>query len=146
MLWSYPNEDALRMPPLVLAYVGDAVFELFVRSRLVSDGGKVDQLHRRAIGMVSAKAMSEYYRKLAPSLTGAENEVLHRGRNVKSRQIKSAGVAQYHMSTGFEALVGYLFLSRQDERLEQLLRMIVDAEDGAEQGTEESTEDGTVGE
>ena len=125
MLWKYPNQEALRLPPLVLAYVGDAVFELIVRSRLASGGAKVNTLHRGAVAMVSAKAMAEYYKALEPHLTDVETEVLHRGRNVKSRQIKSAGVGQYHMSTGFEALVGYLFLSRQEERLEQLLLLVL---------------------
>ena len=128
MLWRYPEESAIRLPPLVLAYVGDAVFELIVRSRLAAMGEKVNKLHRGAISMVSAKAMAEYYKKLEPYLTTAETEVLHRGRNVKSRQIKSAGVGQYHMSTGFEALVGFLFLSRQEDRLEQLLLLIWEAE------------------
>jgi ribonuclease-3 family protein len=129
MLWSYPVEDPLRLKPLVLAYVGDAVFELYVRSRLAAGGDKVNRLHRGAISVVSAKAMAVYYKKLEPYLTEVETEVLRRGRNVKSRHIKSAGVSQYHMSTGFEALVGYLFLSCQEERLDQLLRMILEAED-----------------
>jgi ribonuclease-3 family protein len=79
--------------------------------------------------MVSAKAMAGYYKLLEPYLTEHETEVMHRGRNVKSRQIKSAGVSQYHMSTGFEALVGYLFLSRQEERLEYLLETIMNSEE-----------------
>jgi len=132
MLWKYPNEEALRLPPQVLAYVGDAVFELIVRSRLAAGGAKVNLLHRGAIDMVSARAMAEYYRILEPLLTEAETEVLHRGRNAKTRHIKSAGVSQYHMSTGFEALVGFLFLSRQEERLEQLLSFLLDVDDETE--------------
>jgi len=79
--------------------------------------------------MVSAKAMAGYYKELEPLLTEDETGVLHRGRNVKTRTIKSADVSQYHMSTGFEALVGYLFLSHQEERLTQLLTLIMDSED-----------------
>jgi ribonuclease-3 family protein len=119
------------MPPLVLAYVGDAVFELIVRTRLSTEGAKMDRIHRSAVSLVSAKAMAEYYKKVEPCLTDEEAGVLHRGRNVKSHHIKSAGVTQYHMSTGFEALVGYLFLSRQEERLEELLRLALEAENGA---------------
>ena len=137
MLWRYPEGDPARLSPLVLAYVGDAVFELFVRSRLAAEGAKVSLMHRKAIHMVSAMAMAEYYKKLEPRLTPAEADILHRGRNVKTRQIKSAGVIQYHMSTGFEALVGYLFLSRQEERLEQLLRILSEAEEGAIEPTVE---------
>ena len=130
-LWKYPKEETRRLPSLVLAYIGDAVFELIIRSHLAAGGAKVNQLHRGAIGMVSARAMAEYYKLLEPHLTAVETEVLHRGRNVKSRQIKSAGVSQYHMSTGFEALVGYLFLSRQEDRLEQLLMFLLDEKNEA---------------
>ena len=132
MLWEYPAQDALRLPPLVLAYVGDAVFELYVRSRLAAGGSKVNRLHRRAVDLVSARAMAAYYIELEPHLTAEEDEVLHRGRNVKTHRIKSAGVSQYHMSTGFEALVGYLFLSRQEARLTQLLSLLPG--DGYESG------------
>ena len=121
--------DAIRLPSLVLAYVGDAVFELIIRSRMTASNTKVKQLHRGTVAMVSAKAMAEYYRLLEPHLSVIETEVLHRGRNVKSRQIKSAGIGQYHRSTGFEALVGYLFLSHQDERLEYLLNLLTSERD-----------------
>jgi len=131
LLWKYPQEDAIRLAPLVLAYVGDAVFELVVRSRLAAGGAKVNRLHRGAISLVSAIAMAEYYRKLEPYLTEAEAEVMRRGRNVKSRHVRSAGVGQYHMSTGFEALVGYLFLSKQEGRLDQLLSLLFEEEDDA---------------
>ena len=130
MLWECPEEEAVRLPPLVLAYVGDAVFELFIRCRLTADEVKVNKIHRGAVSLVSAGAMAGYYRKLEPRLTTVEHEVLHRGRNAKSHRIKSAGVSQYHMSTGFEALVGYLFLSRQEERLEELLLSLFGEEDG----------------
>jgi len=126
MLWKYPDEDPIRLQPLVQAYVGDAVFELYVRSRLAAKGEKVNRLHRDAVDFVSAKAMAEYYRLLEPHLSPAERDVLRRGRNVKSRQIRSAGITQYHMSTGFEALVGYLFLSGQESRLERLLAILFD--------------------
>jgi ribonuclease-3 family protein len=124
MLWKYPEEDASHLSPLALAYVGDAVFELFVRSSLAAGGAKVNRLHRGAVGLVSAPAMAGYYKRLEPHLTAPELELLHRGRNAKSRKSKSAGVSQYHMSTGFEALVGYLFLSRQESRLAELFTLL----------------------
>jgi len=130
MLWQKCScEEAYRYPPLVLAYVGDAVFELYVRTRLAATGNKMNRIHQDAIGLVSAKAMARYYGKLVSHLTENEKEVLQRGRNVKSRQIKSADVGQYHKSTGFEALVGYLFLSSQEERLAQLLALLPGEED-----------------
>ena len=131
MLWKYPQEEAARLPSLALAYVGDAVFELFIRCRLAAEEVKVKRMHRGAINLVSARAMAEYYKKLEPHLSTMENEVLHRGRNVKSRRSKSAGVSQYHMSTGFEALVGYLFLSGQEERLAYLLSLLIGEENGS---------------
>ena len=121
----YPREEVLRMPPLVLAYVGDAVFELYVRNRLAAAETKLKSLHRGAVGMVNARSMAVYYGVLEPHLSAAETEVLHRGRNVKTRTIKSARVGQYHRSTGFEALLGYLFLSAQEERLAELLELLL---------------------
>ena len=128
-LWKYPDEAANRLSPQVLAYVGDAVFELYARCRLAGSKLKMDRMHGGVVGMVSAKAMAEHYKKLEPHLTETEADVLHRGRNAKTRHSKSAGVGQYHMSTGFEALVGYLFLSRQEDRLGQLLSYLLDEED-----------------
>ena len=130
MLWKYPKEDILRMAPLVLAYVGDAVFELHVRCHMATKEVKLQKLHRATVNLVSARAMATFYKKLAPVLSDTEADVLRRGRNVKSRHIKSAGVGQYHMSSGFEALVGYLFLSRQEKRLAELLAFVLDEEDG----------------
>jgi len=130
MFCRYAEEEAFRLPPLVLAYVGDAVFELYVRSWMTIEEVKVNRLHRRIINLVSAKAMAGYYIKLEPHLSTVECDVLHRGRNVKSHLIKSAGASEYHMSTGFEALVGYLFLSSQEERHEELLSFLMREEDG----------------
>ena len=129
MLWKCPKDEAIRLSPLVLAYVGDAVFELYVRCRLATAEAKVGRIHSRAIGLVSAKAMAAYYKVLDPLLTDEERGILHRGRNVKSRHSRSAGVGQYRRSTGFEALVGYLFLSGQEERLEQLFVHVLGADD-----------------
>ena len=131
MLWRFPEEDPIRMHPLILAYIGDAVFELFTRNRLAVREAKVNKIHREAIELVSAKAMAAYYQKLEPYLSVEEADILHRGRNAKTRTIKSAGVTQYHMSTGFEALVGYLFLSNKAERLERLLNILLEGEDDA---------------
>ena len=126
MLWRFPDTDPFRMSPLALAYIGDAVFELYVRTHMAAKETKVDRLHRGTVGLVSAKAMATYYAMLEPLLSDIECDVLRRGRNVKTHRVKSAGVGQYHKSTGFEALVGYLFLSGQEERLEELLGFLLD--------------------
>ena len=123
--WKYPKDEAKRLAPLVLAYIGDAVFELYVRCYMATKEVKVKKLHRGTVEMVSAEAMAIFYREVEPYLNETELEVLHRGRNVKSRHNKRAGVSQYHMSTGFEALVGYLFLSDQEERLNELVDILI---------------------
>ncbi|MDR1193454.1 MAG: ribonuclease III [Peptococcaceae bacterium] len=127
MLWFDPAMDAERLAPLVLAYVGDAVFELYVRGHLAVGRRKVGRLHCRVVKLVSARAMAGFYKTLEPRLTPTEAAVLRRGRNAKSKSVKSAALSEYHMSTGFEALVGYLFLSRQEERLGQLLAPLLEA-------------------
>lgn len=125
MMWQYPDQSARSLSPLVLAYVGDAVFELYVRMALINDKSKVHQLHKRAVDLVKAEAMAGYYLKLAPHLQPEEEAVIRRGRNAKSRSGKSSDVQSYHMSTGFEALVGYLYLDHQEQRLQQLLSFVL---------------------
>jgi ribonuclease-3 family protein len=120
-MWNYPEEAPERLSPLSLAYVGDAVFELYIRTRLVRQGGKINTLHRQAVRFVQSSAMAEYYQRLEPLLQPDELEIMRRGRNAKSRHPRSANVQEYHMSTGFEALIGYLFLKKQEDRLVRLL-------------------------
>lgn len=105
--------------PLVLAYVGDAVHELYVRQYLLSTGAhKPHQLHRRSAAFVSAKAQSAVLRKLYDELTEEEQSTVKRGRNAKSGTVpKNTDVAVYRQATGFECLIGYLFLTHQRERL-----------------------------
>lgn len=120
-MWNYPEEAPERLSPLSLAYVGDAVFELYIRTGLVRQGGKINALHRQAVRFVKSSAMAEYYQRLEPHLQPDELEIMRRGRNAKSRHPRSANVQEYHMSTGFEALIGYLFLKKQEDRLVRLL-------------------------
>ena len=133
MLWKYPDREAIRMAPIILAYIGDAVFELYVRCHMATKEVKVNKLHKGTISLVSAKAMAKYYERLEPVLTETEAEVLRRGRNVRSRHSKSAGVGASHKSTGFEALVGYLFLSGQEDRLAALITILLGEEDGTKE-------------
>jgi ribonuclease-3 family protein len=116
-------KDPMAMPALVLAYVGDAVFELYVRLYLL-DGcqKKVRLLHNQAAALVNAGAQAAYYRKLEPVMTSQEREVARRGRNVKAHKApKNARMLDYRLSTGFEALIGFLFLSGQKSRLRELI-------------------------
>jgi ribonuclease-3 family protein len=128
-MWNYPEEAPEKLAPLALAYVGDAVFELYIRTWLLQKGGKPNRLHQNAVKLVKAEAMAQYYHALEPLLQDKELEVLRRGRNAKSRHPRNADIQAYHMSTGFEALLGYLFLSHQEERIAQLLKyLLIDCE------------------
>jgi ribonuclease-3 family protein len=117
----YADIPAERRNPLVLAYVGDAYFTLYVRTRLLAyEQNQVRILHTYDAKMVSATMQALAYRALADSLTEDENNIVRRGRNAKSTVPKSATVGDYRYSTGFEALLGYLFLSKNYERLSEI--------------------------
>jgi ribonuclease-3 family protein len=110
-----------RLHPLVLAYVGDAFFALYVRTRLLTyEQGRVRVLHDFSAKMVSATSQANALRQIEPELVDAEIDIVRRGRNAKSTVPKSASVADYRYSTGFEALLGYLYLSKNNERLSEI--------------------------
>lgn len=113
--------------PLVLAYIGDAVFDLYVRQYLLTLGNySPNRLHRQAAGYVSAQAQASHLAQWMPKLTEEEVNIVKRGRNAKSgTQPKHANIVEYRQSTGFEALIGYLFLKGQKERLKELLHEII---------------------
>lgn len=115
--------DTDALSSLALAYVGDAVFELFVRTQVVGTGKKVRDLHQETTAFVKASAQAQILRQLEPELTEKERAVARTARNAKVNTVpKNAKVMDYHYSTGFEALLGYLYLSDQTERLEELLK------------------------
>ncbi len=110
---------------LVLAYVGDSVYEVYVRTRLIAEHPDmpVYKLHKEAIGYVKAHAQSESLERIISLLTEEETAVYKRGRNAKSATVpKNADVTEYRRATGFEALLGYLYLDGQSERLEYLMK------------------------
>jgi ribonuclease-3 family protein len=115
--------DLNSYSPLVLAYVGDAVYEIFIRTLLVSHGNApVNKLHRQSIGFVRAKAQSDTIHALMESLSAEELDIVRRGRNAKSGSIpKNADVTEYKYATGFESLLGYLYLKGDYSRLLELL-------------------------
>ena len=117
-----PRERAKQINPIVLAFVGDAVYTLCVRTRrALSSGEKTGALNRRASERVSAHGQSEALARILPMLTEEEAEIYRRGRNAKKpTKSKNATVAEYVRSTGFEALLGYLYLTGQAERIRQL--------------------------
>lgn len=117
----YDHVDVKQLNPLVLAYVGDAYFHLFVRTRLLSyEQAKVQALHSFSAQIVSAVWQAKAYQGIEERLTEEEKGIYRRGRNAKSHAPRSASVAEYHASTGFEALLGSLYLSEQNERLYEI--------------------------
>ena len=118
-----PNINPDELSPAVWAYIGDAVYELFIRHRLLADGpAKTKTLHHEAIAMVRASYQARLVKQIGPLLTPDELEILKRGRNVKSGHIPAyTNMLTYRYSTAFEALIGYLYLCGRRERLNELL-------------------------
>ena len=117
------KEEAKRINPVVLAFVGDAAYSLYVRERLVlSGGGKAADFQRAAAKVVSARGQSGFLETLFPRFTEEEAEIFRRGRNAKKgTKSKSASVAEYNRSTGFEAVLGFLYLTGDYARIGELL-------------------------
>jgi ribonuclease-3 family protein len=111
-----------ELSPLALAFLGDAVWELFARSHVLARGiRRPDDLHKATTTYVRASAQARLADALWPELTEAEQAVLRKGRNAKAGHVrKSADVLSYRHSTGFESLIGYLYGSGQNERLQML--------------------------
>lgn len=121
------NEQEVNlMSPLTWAYVGDCVYELYVRTKLVNDTNlKPHFLHMQAIKKVKASSQAETLNKIYERLTEKEQEIVRRGRNAENHHLpKNANVQDYMYSTAFEALIGYLYLTKKNERLKELLRII----------------------
>ena len=121
--FSLPQVDIQTYSPLTLAYIGDAAYELVVRTFLVDQGNsRPDKLHRKASSMVKAAAQAAMAEALKDSLTGEELSVYRRGRNAKSPTMaKNASMSDYRKATGFEALMGYLYLKGEQKRLIDLV-------------------------
>lgn len=110
--------------PLTLAYIGDAVYEVVIRTLVISDGNtQVNKLHKRASYYVKANTQAEIIKLLMDELTEEELHYYKRGRNAKSyTSAKNASIGDYRMATGFEALVGYLYLTNQSTRMIELVK------------------------
>ena len=117
------KERAKNLSPVTLAFLGDAVYSLYVREKLVLSADlKAGQLQNLTSKQVSAHGQSELLERLIPLFTEEESDVYRRGRNAKKpTKSKNASVAEYNRSTGFEAVIGYLYLIGQYERIEELL-------------------------
>jgi ribonuclease-3 family protein len=114
------------MSPLILAYIGDAVYELLVRSQLVRQGyARTDEIHSRAVKHVRADAQAKALLEIADILSREESDIVRRGRNARSSSApKDVSIATYRHSTGLECLVGYLYLNSDFDRLTLIMNRI----------------------
>ena len=123
---SLPEDQVRRFGTLELAYIGDSVFDVYVRGQLTIQGIKTTDMHQRAVASVNAHAQAQTMDLLFPLLTEAEEAVVRRGRNVHVHHAVPKGVShqEYAGATALEALLGYLFLTGQAGRLNELLSHI----------------------
>ncbi len=121
------RQGSTRMlSPIDLAYIGDAVYELCVRSFLIDKGYNVDKMHKTAVKFVSAESQSEIVHNLEEIFTDKEVSIIRKGRNAKSNSIpKNADLIDYKYSTGFEALIGFLYLKGEISRIEEIFNHII---------------------
>ena len=124
-LFELEDTDIRSYSPLTLAYIGDAIYELVIRTILVEKGNtQVNKLHQRASKLVKASAQSEIIEKLKPYLTEEEMGIFKRGRNAKSfTMAKNASMSDYRRATGFEAFMGHLYLTEQWDRMLELIKI-----------------------
>ena len=121
------ESDINQMSPLIWAYVGDSVFELYIRTKLVDTTNlKPHKLHIKAINYVKAKAQADMLNKIYESLTEEEKDIIRRGRNAENHHLpKNANVQDYMYATAFEALIGYLYLCKKIERVKEIIEKAV---------------------
>ena len=119
--------DINLLSPLTWAYVGDSIYELLIRTHLVNKTKlKPHSMHIEAIKFVKAKSQADILKRLEVYLTDEEKEIVRRGRNAENHHLpKNANVEEYMYSTAFEALIGYLYLCKKDERLKEIFDLIL---------------------
>jgi ribonuclease-3 family protein len=131
---AYEVQNPELVSPLALAYVGDAVLEVYIRNYLVSEGGyKTKELHKRAVSFVNAATQANLLRSIETSLSEEELGIAKRGRNAKSGHVpKNQSMIDYRYSTGFECLLGYLYLLGREERMKEVIEELIKSVDGGE--------------
>lgn len=132
--------DIQNYSPLTLAYIGDSVYDLIIKTMVINQGNKqVKKLHQETSSMVQAAAQSAMMRNLQPILTEEEHAVYKRGRNAKSvSPAKNQSLTDYRRATGFEALMGWLYLQNNWERIIELVKIGLES---LEQGEKEENEE-----
>ncbi len=120
------KQEVDLMSPLTWAYIGDAVYELFIRNKLINETNlKPHKLHIEAIKYVKAKSQAEKLNEIYEMLTDEEKDIVRRGRNTQNHHLpKNSNVQEYMYATAFEALIGYLYLTKQNVRLREILANI----------------------
>lgn len=119
--------DLSTFSPLTLAFLGDCVYDLIIRTVLVEAKNRsVNSLHKDKSSLVCAEKQSELSKKMKDLLTEEEYEIFRRGRNAKTvSHAKNAGIADYHKATGFECLLGYLYLEGKTDRILELIKYLL---------------------
>ena len=117
-----------QLSPLTWAYVGDCIFELFIRTKLVNETKlKPHELHIKAIGYVKAGAQAKMLNKIHDKLSEEEKDIVRRGRNAENHHLpKNANVQEYMYATAFEALIGYLYLCKKEKRVKEIIDMALE--------------------
>ena len=125
--WDLPDTDIKSYSGLTLAYIGDAIYDLIIRTYVVESGNApVNKLHKQVVKMVQASAQAGLYHNIKHMLTEEELAIYKRGRNAKSvTKAKNADIVEYRPATGLEALLGYLYLTGQISRMMELLHPII---------------------
>lgn len=113
---------------LELAYLGDCLYDLYVRERLIARGGRVRAMHREAISLVCAHAQSAALARVMDALTDEERDVVRRARNAHQTPPKNADPGEYHHATALEALVGWLYVTGRRERMNEVLALALPEE------------------
>lgn len=128
-LFQMKEVDVSMYSPLVLAYMGDCIYDLIIRSLVVNQGNKqVNKLHRQTSSLVQASTQSLMMRSMQEHLTEEEHAVYKRGRNAKSiSPAKNQSITDYRRATGFEALLGYLYLKKEWKRMLELVKIGLDS-------------------
>lgn len=124
---SFDEKDVKLMNPLVWAYIGDSIYEVYVRSYIISKGGKTSfDLHKESIKYVKASSQSQILEYIYDKLTDEEQNIVRRGRNTKTYHVpKNASVIDYKRATALEALIGYLYLLKRYDRIDEIMEMIL---------------------
>lgn len=119
------HQQIQTISPVALAYIGDAVFELYIRMRFLWPPQRIQQFHHQVVSQVKAEQQAEYLRQLLPHLDEAEADIVRRGRNATSKSPRRLSAKIYRQATAFETLIGYLYITNQARLLELLSSLTI---------------------